>query len=118
MRTALASGDIAINQIAQHLIISGGSTSDAAWRSAQMTQAIGHMPIETVSVLARLYDSQAYYADYVRFIFQRYTELTIAAQRPEDAHEAIQMFQQHLAIANSLASQLLEQYDAFLTSQK
>jgi len=118
LRAARESGDIAIDQIGQYLVISGGSTSNAAWQSAQMTQAIGHMPVETVSVLARLYDSQAYYADYMRFIFQRYTELTTAAQRPDDAREALQMFQQHLAIANSLAGQLLEHYDAFLVSQK
>lgn len=118
LRTALANGDIAIDQIGQYLVISGGSTSHAAWQSAQMTEAIGHMPIETVSVLARLYDSQAYYADYMRFIFQRYTELTTAAQRPADAREALRMFQQHLSIANSLAEQLLAQYDAFLTTQK
>lgn len=117
LRAARASGDIAIDQVGQYLVISGGSTSNAAWQSAQMTQAIGHMPVETVSVLASLYDSQAYYADYVRFIFQRYTELTTAAQRPGDAREALQMFQQHLAIANSLAEQLLEQYDAFLMAQ-
>ena len=117
LRTARASGDITIDQIGQFLVISGGSTSNAAWQSAQMTQAISHMPVETVSVLARLYDSQAYYADYMRFIFQRYTELTTAAQRPDDASEALQMFQQHLAIANSLAGQLLDHYDTFLKSQ-
>ena len=116
LRAAIEAGTIDIQTIAPFLKVSGGSTSNAAWQSAQMTQSIAKMPIETVAELAGLYDTQAYYTDYVSFFFQRYTDLTMAIQDPATARPAAQKFEQHLSITNSMAQQLLARYDAFLDS--
>ncbi len=113
---ALDGGQIEMKVIAPYLIVEGGSTSDAAWRSAQMSQTIGQMPLATIGTLASLYDTQAYYADYLNFFFQRYVDLTTEIEADPNNHVLIKKFRQHLAITNSLAEQALERYDTFLKS--
>ncbi|MBL4788135.1 MAG: hypothetical protein JKY60_03495 [Kordiimonadaceae bacterium] len=109
-----ASGDVTFRTLAPFLEIEGGSTTSSAWTTAQMTQAISEMPVETVTSLAIIYDSQAYYADYLNYFFQQYADLTIGIRIGESRLVSARKFQQHLSITNSLARQVLENYDAFL----
>lgn len=94
--------------------ISAGSSSDAAWVSAQMTDTLSVMPIDTVTQLANLYDSQRYYVSYARFFIEQYTDLTSEAQAPDSGKVAAAKFLQHLRIMNSLAEQLVVNYNAYL----
>jgi hypothetical protein len=76
------------------------------------------MPLATVGTLASLYDTQAYYADYLKFFFQRYIDLVTEIEADPDNRVLIRKFRQHLSITNVLAEQLLDQYDTFLMAQK
>jgi len=104
--------------IATFLRISAGSTSDSAWSSAQMTETLGVMPIDTVTELANLYDTQEYYANYARFFVEQYTDLTMEAQNVSSGKIAAKKFLQHLQILNTLAIQLVASYEAFLDHQE
>ena len=114
---AITAEDLSLNIIAPYLQISGGSTTNSAWRSAQMTQSIGNMPIQTVTDLAALYDTQSYYANYLSAFFNQYTDLVIAAQDDEKKLVAVRTIRQHLMITNSLAQQAIDQYENFLGIQ-
>ncbi|PCI60019.1 MAG: hypothetical protein COB37_10305 [Kordiimonadales bacterium] len=109
-----AGGEVTMGRLAPFLEIEGGSTTNSAWTTAQMTQAISEMPVETVTSLATIYDSQAYYAKYLNFFFQQYADLTIDMQSGNNTAMTARKFQQHLSISNSLARQLLQNYDTFL----
>lgn len=110
----LADSDVTLQRIAPFLEISGGATINSAWQSAQMTMATSDMPVETVAVLAALYDTQAYYANYLQFFFQRFTDLVVAAQNQTSSRTAIQTLRLHLQITNDLAEQTIRRYDNFL----
>lgn len=110
----LASDSFDFADIAQFVQINGASTRNAAWQSAQMTQSITSMPNETVTMLAGIYDTQGYYADYMRVFFQRFTDLAMDMRLEETRDTALRTFRQHLAVSNSLAQQLIEEYDAYL----
>lgn len=110
----LADNDVTLQRIAPFLEISGGATIDAAWQSAQMTMATSDMPVETVAVLSALYDTQAYYANYLQSFFHQFTDLVVAAQNEESSRTAIQTLRLHLQITNDLAEQTIRRYDNFL----
>lgn len=110
----LADDEVTLQRVAPFLEISGGATINAAWQSAQMTMATSDMPVETVAVLSALYDTQAYYANYLQFFFQRFTDLVVAAQNQTSSRTAIQTLRLHLQITNDLAEQTIRRYDSFL----
>lgn len=114
LSAALVSGDISIEAVGPYLQIEGSATSDSAWRSAQMSQSIGKMPLATLGDLASLYDTQAYYTGYLNFFFQGYIDLVSDVQEGVQAEIAVKKFRHHLSIVNSLARQLLRRYDGFL----
>lgn len=107
-----------INKLAPFLIISAGSTSNSAWESAKMTRTIGMMPIEVVTQLTKIYDTQEYYSSYVNFVFQQYTDLTTNIQFNLNAKHSTQKIVQHLAITNAFATQLLDSYETYLEKEK
>ncbi len=106
-----------LKAIQSAVTISAGSTSDAAWSSAKMTQAVSRMPSEIVGDLAGLYDTQSYYADYTRFFFRQFSDLVTVMQHDEKPRLAVQKFELHLSIMNSLGQQALEKYDEYLKSK-
>lgn len=114
LEAALAEGDIALQQIGPFLQAEGGAVSEAAWRSAQISQSVSKMPFETVSDLAGLYDTQAYYTGYVNSFFQRYVDLISDIEAGDGGEIPVRNFVRHLEITNGLADQLLGGYYEFL----
>ena len=117
LNKALDEGDVSIQTVGPFLQIEGGATSDAAWRSAQLSQSVTAMiPLETLSSLSALYETQGYYTDYLNFFFQDYVNLITEIENGTDARKNAQKFQRHLSVTNSLGEQLLARYDNFLGS--
>lgn len=116
---ALVADDLSLGTIGQFLKIEGGATSDAAWRSAQLSQGMAAViSVETLGTLAALYDTQAYYTDYLNFFFQNYIDLVTEIEEGNSGRAPIRKFRQHLSVTNSLAEQLLARYDTFLGSSE
>ena len=113
---ALDADGINMNDVGPYLKIEGGSTSDASWRSAQLSQSINQIPLETMGNLAALYDTQAYYIDYLNYFFQQYVDMVTEIEAAPSNRVLIRKFRQHLSITNVLAEQLLDRYDTFLNS--
>ncbi|MBO6506481.1 MAG: hypothetical protein JJ850_00195 [Kordiimonadaceae bacterium] len=112
---ALETGDLDIQKVGPFLQIEGGATSDAAWRSAQLSQSIAAMmPLETLNRLSALYETQGYYTDYLNYFFQDYVNLITEIEAGDEAPKYVQKFRRHLSVTNSLAEQLLNRYDTFL----
>lgn len=114
LTNALKAEKVEFEVLANFLEFDAGATRSAAWNSAQMTRSISEMPVETTTTLAALYDTQAYFADYVRVFLRQYTDLTVAMQHGSDPRTAAQKFVMHMAIVNSLATQAVSVYDTFL----
>lgn len=117
IKKAFADDSVDLQTLAPFLGISGGSTSNAAWTSAQMTQAISEMPVETVMTLSAVYDTQAFYAGYVKHFFERYTDIVVAIEQGQDVRAAARRFQRNMEIANSIGRQVIDDYDAFLGTE-
>ncbi len=114
---ALDANDVSIVAVADFLQIEGSAIGDAAWQSAQMSQSISQMPLEVIGELASIYDTQAYYTDYLNFFFQGYIDLVSDIQAVEQNRVAVQKFRHHLSITNSLAEQLQRRYRRFLAGR-
>lgn len=114
---ALKNQDYSIETLQPLLRISAGSTNDSAWTAAQMGRSIGKMPVETVTALAGIYDSQSYYEDYVRFFFREFTDVTVGIQIEGNEKVAVQKFLQQMSITISLAEQIVADYDTFLSDR-
>lgn len=114
LEAALEDGDISLQRIGQFLQAEGGAVSEAAWRSAQLSQSVSKMPFETMSDLSGLYDTQAYYTSYVNSFFQRYVDLIADIERGDGGAIPVHNFTRHLEITNGLATQLMGGYDEFL----
>lgn len=117
LSTALKEEEALLDALAPYLKIDGGTTSDAAWQSARMSASVGKIPPEVTMQLAAVYDTQAYYADYLNFFFQRYIDLISNIENDADYRVPTRKFVRHLSVTNSLADQLLERYDGLLRSQ-
>lgn len=114
LNAALNENDLALERIGPFLQISGGSTVSSAWQSAQMTQAIGAMPIETVAQLAVIYDTQAYYANNLRSLFDHFADLVVESQNEATQREAVMRMILRLQVLNNFAEQTVRRYERFL----
>lgn len=114
LKSALDDEDLSLRRLAPFLEVSAGSTINAAWQAAQVTMATSTMPVDTVSRLAAIYETQDYFTSYVRFFFQRFGDLVVEAQNEETSRVAVQKLYFHFQIANSLAEQVVRQYNHFL----
>lgn len=114
---ALNEETLSFNLLAPHLKVDGGTTSNAAWQSARLSTSVSRISPEVTVELAALYDTQAYYADYLNFFFQQYIDLISDIEESPSSGAATRKFIRHLAVTNALAQQLLDRYDNFLTAQ-
>lgn len=114
LSAALNENDLALERIGPFLQISGGSTVSSAWQSAQMTRAIGAMPIETVAQLAVIYDTQAYYANNLQSLFDHFADLVVASQNEATQREAVMRMILRLQVLNNFAQQTVRRYERFL----
>lgn len=114
LEAAIKEGDTSIETVGPFLQIEGSATNSSAWQSAKMSQSISQMPPETVADLASIYDTQAYYGNYLAFFFQNYTDLATAIEMGDASKLHARKFYRHLDVTNTLAEQLLRRYDAFL----
>ena len=117
LSAALKDDDVSLSKLGPYLKVDGGATSDAAWQSARLSVSISRIPTDVTMQLAALYDTQAYYADYLNFFFQRYIDLISEIQDGPTPDVATRKFARHLAVTNLLASQLIRRYDQFLADQ-
>ncbi|WP_262693886.1 hypothetical protein [Kordiimonas aquimaris] len=117
LSAALNEEALSFNLLAPHLKVDGGTTSNAAWQSARMSTSVSRISPEVTVELAALYDTQAYYADYLNFFFQRYIDLISDIEESAAPQTATRKFIRHLAVTNALAGQLLGRYDNFLKTQ-
>lgn len=117
IRKLLNGDEINMKILAPFFSISAGSTSNSAWESAKMSPAMSIIPLEVVSELASIYDTQNYYTSYVNFVFQEVTNLSSNIIFDENAKQSAQKFAQHIAMINALATQLVESYDGYLDTK-
>ncbi len=116
LKAVLDSEQIEFTDLMPFIQAESASTQDAAWQSAQMTQTIANMPADAVASLAKVYDLQDEYVDYMRMFFQRFIDMVMEMRAEESRELGAQRFRQHLSVSNSLAEQLLTGYDAFLAT--
>lgn len=114
LRLAIAENDLDLDRVGPFLNISGGSTISAAWQSAQMTQATSYMPVATVAQLSTVYDTQAYYANYLQSFFEQFADIVVEAQNETTVKPALQRMVLKMEIANDLARQTVRRYRQFL----
>lgn len=117
LTAALNDKDVSLQNVGPYLKVDGSTTSDAAWQSARLSSSVGRIPPEITMQLAALYDTQAYYADYLNFFFQRYIDLISDIEDGPKPEVATRKFVRHLGVTNALADQLLRRYDRFLEAQ-
>lgn len=117
LMAGLSSDQLKFSAIAPFFKMSAGSTSNAAWSSAKMTNVISMMPVDTLNDIASIYDTQDYYLQYAQALMLQFADMSINVQNPDHTKDITMKFVTHLKILNSLAEQLNAKYDAFLSKE-
>ena len=114
LMAGLANEQIVFADIAPFFRMSAGSTSNAAWSSAKMTNVISMMQVDTVNDIASIYDTQDYYLQYAQTLMLKFADMSINVQSPAMSKDVTLKFITHLKVLNSLAEQLNIKYNDFL----
>ncbi len=118
LKKALRKENTIFEDVSPFIQMSAGSINNSAWSSAQMTNVITYMPIETVGQLASLYDTQSYYTKFAQGFIQGFADYSVGVQQPDQMKMVTKKFITNLMIMNSLASNIVDGYDTFLSERK
>ena len=118
LKKALRKENTTFEDVSPFIQMSAGSINNSAWSSAQMTNVITYMPIETVGQLASLYDTQSYYTKFAQGFIQGFADYSVGVQQPDQMKMVTKKFITNLMIMNSLASNIVDGYDTFLSERK
>ena len=81
--------------------------SSTAWQTAQLTQAIAHMDIESVSKIGAVYEYQDYYADLAR----KFSSEMIYRRRDDEEQELVRIIRNLLTVVVPVEQELVRSYD-------